>query len=65
MRTNKKEAIDLIETMPDDSSILDIVETLLLKEQVQKGLDDVEAGRVISHEELKKQIQQWRSSNGR
>ena len=46
-------AVDLIERMPEGSTTADIMAELYFKEQVDGGLKDVRAGRVIRHELLK------------
>ena len=35
------------------------------KQQVEKGLEDVAEGRVLTHQELKEKIARWRKSAGR
>ena len=65
MSRAKKEAVELIERLPDTATTADILDELYFKEQVEKGLRDVEAGRTITHEELKKRIAEWRQSAGR
>ena len=53
--------VDLVQGMPEDSSYDEILEELLMNRMVERGLADVEAGRVISHEEMEKTIESWRS----
>jgi hypothetical protein len=65
MPSEKKEAIELIERLPDDVNTADIIEELYFKWQVDEGLKDVVEGRIISHEELKKRLARWRTSAGR
>jgi predicted transcriptional regulator len=65
MRHEKSEVIELIRKLPDNVTTTDIMEELYFKQQVDKGLQDVAEGRVISHEELKKRIAKWRRSTGR
>ncbi|MER3423630.1 MAG: hypothetical protein C4293_10755 [Nitrospiraceae bacterium] len=65
MKQEKNEILDLIRRLPDDVTITDIMEELYFKQQVDKGLQDVAEGRVLSHEELKERIAQWRQSAGR
>jgi len=65
MRHEKSEVIELIRKLPDNVTTTDIMEELYFKQQVDKGLQDVAEGRVISHEELKKRIAKWRKSTGR
>lgn len=65
MGNEKREAIDLIERLPDDISTGDIIEELYFKWQVDEGLRDVVEGRTLSHQELKERLAQWRKSAGR
>ena len=61
----KEEALNLIQNMPDTATTADILEKLHFKEQVERGIRDVEAGRTLSHQELKERKAQWRNSAGR
>ena len=65
MAKAKAEAIELIKNLPDDVSTGLIMEELFFKQQVEKGLQDVAEGRVLTHEELKERIARWRTSAGR
>ena len=64
MNHEKKEAIDLIERLLDDVTTGDIIEELYFKWQVDEGLRDVVEGRILSHEELKERLAQWRKLAG-
>lgn len=44
---------------PEDKPVEELIDELVLLYKVEKGLKDVEAGRVISFEELEKEIQLW------
>lgn len=65
MALAKEEAIQLIEKLPDDYSLDEIMAELYFKQQVKQGLEDVEKGRVYSHEQIKSMVLQWRKSSGR
>jgi len=65
MAKAKAEAIELIKNLPDDVSTGSIMEELFFKQQVEKGLQDVAEGQVLTHEELKERIARWRTSAGR
>lgn len=56
MRQERNEVPELIRRLPDDVTTADIMEELYFKQQVDKGLQDVAEGRVLTHEELKKRI---------
>jgi predicted transcriptional regulator len=64
MSTVKQEVIRLIQSLPDDCTLEDIQYRLYLREQVEQGLADIEAGHVVSHEEAKRRIAEWRKSSG-
>ncbi len=65
MGKEKSEALDLIKKLPDDVTTGAIMEELFFKQQVDKGLQDVAEGRVLTHQELKERIAGWRKSAGR
>lgn len=65
MRQAKEEALELIRKLPDTVTTADILSELYFKDQVDRGLQDVAEGRVISHQELKERLVQWRRSAGR
>jgi predicted transcriptional regulator len=58
---NAKQAVmQIVEDLPDDSSFDEIVQELVFNRMVERGLADVEAGRTISNEEMKRTIDSWR-----
>ncbi len=59
MSTIKDEMIKIIQEQPDDSSFDDILRELAFTKMVEQGLADSDAGKVISHVEMKKQIKSW------
>lgn len=59
MSTAKEDLLKLIEHQPDDSTLEEIVRELAFYLMVQRGLADVDAGRVISDEEMARRIESW------
>jgi predicted transcriptional regulator len=55
----KSEAIAIIDMMPFDSTIDDIMEELYFKAQVDNGLEQLDEGNFISHAEVKQRISKW------
>ena len=51
--------IDIIQKQPDDSSYDEILRELAFARMIDLGLQDADAGRVISNEELTRRIQSW------
>lgn len=62
MGAAKEEAVELIRKMPDTVTTSVILEKPYFKEQVERGLRDVEEGRTLSHQEMKERLAQWRKS---
>ena len=65
MGRDKVEALELIQRLPEDATTADIMDELFFKQAVDEGLRDVVEGRVLTHEELKERMSQWRRSTGR
>ena len=65
MAKAKTEALELIKKLPDDVTTGGIMEELFFKQQVEKGLQDVAEGRVLTQEDLKEKLARWRKSAGR
>ena len=54
MAVSKQEVLDFINTMPDDISFADVLYNLYVMSNIIAGLDDIEAGRTHSHDEIKR-----------
>ena len=59
--TIKEKAIKTIQDLPDSVSWADIEERIRFLAAIEKGLDDIKAGRVIPHQEVKESLKQWLS----
>ena len=57
--TDKQDAIEVIEQLPDNVPMDEIVYRLYVVNKVRRGMQDVEAGLGISSEELAREIEQW------
>jgi len=57
--TAKQDAIEAIERLPDNVDFDEIVYRLYVLHKVRQGMQDVEAGRGISSDELAREIEQW------
>jgi predicted transcriptional regulator len=61
----KQTAIKMIEDLPEDASYEDIMYHLYVLEAIEQGLDDVDAGRVVSQKDVEKKVSKWLKSSGR
>jgi predicted transcriptional regulator len=55
----KQQAIEAIKELPDNVALDEIVYRLYVLNKVHQGLDDVDAGRVVSSDALAAEIEQW------
>jgi hypothetical protein len=55
----KKKALEAIQELPESFDLEVLIERLIFIEKVEKGLEQVKEGKVISHEQLKTLAQQW------
>ena len=59
MAAVKDVAKQVIEALPDDASMGDIIHALYAREKFERGLRQVREGKGIPHEEVKRQMQKW------
>jgi len=55
----KTNVIRTITRFPDNFSIDELVDKMILLEKIEKGIQDADNGRVISENELEKRIEEW------
>jgi predicted transcriptional regulator len=60
--THKERALEAIAHLPDDCSLEDILEKVRFLAVVQDGLDALDRGDKISHDEVKKKFASWASA---
>lgn len=59
IQTAKQEALQAIQQLPDNVDFDEIVYRLYVLNKIHQGMQDIEEGRTISHEELSREIEQW------
>ena len=59
--TVKRAVIDLIETLPENASVDDIMAELYFHRKVDEGLGQLDAGEGIDHETAKRRLGKWLS----
>ena len=56
---SREKVLDALKDLPDKGALPEAIECLYILYKLQKGIEDADADRVISHEEAKKQFRQW------
>jgi predicted transcriptional regulator len=60
--TQKELVLDVISELPDEASLDDIAERVEFLAAIQKGLDQLDRGEGIPHEQIKRQLATWLTS---
>ena len=55
----KQQVIQMIQSLPEEVSMDDIMAELYFKLQVDAGLNELDEGQGIPHEEIKKRMSKW------
>lgn len=50
----KKEVENMLNDLPDDADWDDLIYKIYVRQSIEQGLKDSEAGRTVSHDEIKK-----------
>jgi predicted transcriptional regulator len=59
MATPKEEIIKLIQNLPSDATPEDIQYHIYVREKVEKGLKDFEAGRTFTQVQVEEKLSKW------
>lgn len=55
----KDQMVEIIREQPDDSSFDEILRELAFARMIERGLADVDEGRTLSHEEVRREVDSW------
>jgi predicted transcriptional regulator len=59
MNAAKEEVMRILERLPEDASLEDIQYHIYVRQKIEHGLEDVEAGRTLSEEEFDQRMAKW------
>ncbi len=57
--TTKEKILKVVTELPDDASMEDAIERLMLLAKIERGLEQAERGETISHQEVKERLSKW------
>ncbi len=55
----KQQVIRMIEALPEEITVDDVMAELYFKQQVDAGLKELDEGKGIPHEEVEKRMARW------
>jgi len=62
---SKRTALRIIQQLPDEASLEDIMYELYVRQRIDRGLRELAAERTVSHAEVKRSVAKWLRSAGR
>jgi predicted transcriptional regulator len=62
MESAKEQVQQILESLPEDASLEDIQYHIYVRQKIEQGLEDVGAGRVISHADVQRRLSKWLTS---
>jgi len=63
--STKRNALRVIQRLPDNASLEEIMYERYFRKRVDRGLRELDRGRTVSHEEVKRSVVKWLQSAGR
>ena len=63
--SDKEAARQILEGLPDDATLEDIMYAMYVRKKIERGLRDAEAGNLIDHADVKRELHEWLRSAGR
>jgi len=55
----KERVIKVVESLPDEATLEDIMAELYFRLQIERGLQQLDEGKGLNHEQAKQQIGEW------
>jgi hypothetical protein len=57
--TTKEAIIELIQRLPDDVSLDDVMHELYVRRSIEEGIRQLDQGQGIPHEKVKERLAKW------
>ena len=52
-------AMETVKEFPQEFDLEELIERLVLVEKIEKGLQQIEEGKTVPHEQVKEMIKKW------
>lgn len=57
--TIKEKMLNAVRELPDDASVEDAMEKLLVLAKIERGLAQADRGEILTHQEVKDRMAKW------
>ena len=58
MLTVKNAVQELADGLPDDATWSEVLYRIVIRQKIEEGLEDIRAGRVVSHDEVFRELEE-------
>ena len=55
----RDKALETVKELPLEFDLEELIERLVLAEKVEKGLQQIDSGKTISHQQVKEIVKKW------
>jgi predicted transcriptional regulator len=55
----REKALETVNEFPTEFDLEELIERLVFVEKVEKGLQQVEEGKTVSHQQVKEMVKKW------
>ena len=63
-QAGKQQALAIMESLPDDISLEELIYQLAFRAHIEEGLRDSAEGNTVPHETVERKVAEWRRSAG-
>lgn len=57
--TIREKVIQVVQDLPDDASVEDAMERLLLLAKIERGIEQADSGQTVPHTQVKERMAKW------
>ncbi len=57
--TTKELVIEAVKDLPDNAVVEDAMERLLLLAKIERGIEQADSGKTVSHNDVKQRMAKW------
>jgi len=57
--TTKEKMLQVVNALPDDATVEDAMERLLVLTKIERGLQQAERGETLSHQAVQERMSKW------
>jgi len=57
--TTKQKVLQAVQGLPDDASIEDAIQRLVLLAKIDRGIEQADAGQTMAHSQVREKMAKW------